>query len=62
MRIVTHYKEDELFVAENDDGARINIDMRKPDVKNSLGPVEMMLAAIAGCAAVDIVSILRKKT
>ena len=35
--------------------------MRPPDVKSSLGPVELMLASIAGCAAVDIVSILRKK-
>ncbi|MEN8249369.1 MAG: OsmC family protein [Bacteroidota bacterium] len=61
MKIVTRYKEDELFVAENDLGAKINIDMRHPDVKDSLGPVEMMLAAIAGCAAVDIVSMLRKK-
>lgn len=61
MKIITRYKEDELFVAENDHGARINIDMRHTEFKTSLGPVEMMLAAIAGCAAVDIVSMLRKK-
>ena len=61
MKITTRYKEDELFVAENDNGNKISIDMRHPDVKDSLGPVEMMLAAIAGCAAVDIVQILRKK-
>lgn len=61
MKITTRYKEDELFVAENDNGNKISIDMRHPDVKSSLAPVEMMLASIAGCAAVDIVSILRKK-
>ena len=61
MRITTRYREDELFVAENDNGHKINIDMRNIDVKDSLGPVEMMLAAIAGCAAVDIVSMIRKK-
>ena len=61
MKIVTRYKEDELFVAENENGNRINIDMRDLDKKESLGPVEMMLAAIAGCAAVDIVSMIKKK-
>lgn len=61
MKITTRYKEDELFVAENENGHSINIDMRHVDAKNSLGPVEMMLAAIAGCAAVDIVSMLKKK-
>ena len=61
MKITTRYKEDELFVAENENGNAINIDMRNLDVKDSLGPVEMMLAAIAGCAAVDIVSMIRKK-
>jgi putative redox protein len=61
MMITTRYKEDELFVAENDNGNKISIDMRPADVKDSLGPVEMMLASIAGCAAVDIVSMIRKK-
>jgi putative redox protein len=61
MKITTRYKEDELFIAENENGNKINIDMRNLDVKESLGPVEMMLAAIAGCAAVDIVSMIKKK-
>ena len=61
MKITTRYKEDELFVAENDEGNKISIDMRHPDVKSSLAPVEMILASIAGCAAVDIVSMIRKK-
>ena len=61
MKIITRYKEDELFVAENDNGNEISIDMRQPGVKSSLAPVEMMLAAVAGCAAVDIVSMIRKK-
>jgi len=61
MQITTRFKEDELFIAENDQGNSVNIDMRAPVNKQSLGPVEMMLAAVAGCAAVDIVSMLRKK-
>jgi len=61
MKIKTRYVEDELYIAENENGNTIHIDMRKLEDKKSLGPVEMMLASIAGCAAVDIVSMLKKK-
>lgn len=61
MKIITRYVEDELYIAENENGHAISIDMRHADTKQSLTPVEMMLAAIAGCAAVDIVSMLKKK-
>lgn len=61
MKIVTRYVEDELYVAENENGNTINIDMRHAADKKSLAPVEMMLASIAGCAAVDIVSMIKKK-
>ncbi len=61
MKIITRYVEDELYIAENENGNTIYIDMRHANDKKSLAPVEMMLASIAGCAAVDIVSMLRKK-
>ena len=61
MKIITRYVEDELYIAENENGNTINIDMRNSEDKKSLAPVEMMLASIAGCAAVDIVSMLKKK-
>lgn len=61
MKIITRYVEDELYIAENENGNTIHIDMRNDEDKQSLAPVEMMLASIAGCAAVDIVSMLRKK-
>lgn len=61
MKIITRYVEDELYIAENENGNTLHIDMRNPNEKQSLGPVEMMLASVAGCAAVDIVSMLKKK-
>ncbi len=61
MKIITRYVEDELYIAENENGNTIHIDMRHASDKKSLAPVEMMLASIAGCAAVDIVSMLKKK-
>ncbi|MCF6359419.1 MAG: OsmC family protein [Cyclobacteriaceae bacterium] len=61
MKVITRYLEDELYIAENENGNTINIDMRKAEDKKSLAPIEIMLASIAGCAAVDIVSMLKKK-
>ncbi len=61
MKIITRYVEDELYIAENENGNTTHIDMRNAEDKQSLAPVEMMLASIAGCAAVDIVSMLKKK-
>jgi len=61
MKIITRYKDDELYIAENEDGNTANIDMRAPEEKKHLGPVELMLAAVAGCAAVDMVSMIKKK-
>lgn len=61
MKIITRYVEDELYISENENGNTISIDMRDPDDKKSLGPVEMMVASIAACAAVDIVSMIKKK-
>jgi len=61
MKITTRYIEDELFVAENSHGNSVNIDMRNESDKQSLGPVEMIVAAVAGCAGVDIIEILKKK-
>ncbi|MCF6352563.1 MAG: OsmC family protein [Cyclobacteriaceae bacterium] len=61
MKIITRYLEDELYIAENENGNTIHIDMRNAEDKKSLAPVEMMLASIAGCAAIDIVSMLKKK-
>lgn len=44
------------------DGHRLAFDARPPDGDGSaMGPKEALLAALAACTAIDVVSILRKK-
>jgi putative redox protein len=52
---------DEVYVASNDNGNKVTLDSRKRAEKQSLSPVENLLASLASCAAVDIVSILKKR-
>lgn len=61
MQTVTKYIEDEVFESTNENGNKISIDMRSPDKKQSLSPMEILSAAVSGCAAVDIVEILKKR-
>lgn len=51
------------FEAVNEDGAKINID-GSPDIggeNKGLRPMQLLLAGIGGCSAIDIVSILKKQ-
>lgn len=59
--IKTKYIEDEIFEASNETGNTVTMDMRPADDKENMGPVEMVLSAISGCMAVEIVSMLQKK-
>lgn len=53
--------EDELYESYNSNGNKTTIDMRKDGRKQFLSPTENVLAALAGCGAVDIVSMLKKR-
>lgn len=61
MIIRTQMLADEVFEAVNDNGNRVTIDMRAREVKEGQSPVELLLSALAGCAAVDIVLMLKKR-
>ncbi len=61
MKIVTRMLGDELFEGMNHFGNSVKIDMRKGGDKVNLSPTEMVLSALAGCSAVDVVSMLRKR-
>ncbi len=55
------YKGDEEFVARNQQGNPVEIDMLPKDKKKHQSPVELLLSAVAACAAVDIVSMIKKR-
>ena len=61
MKTVTRIVEDFVYETTNENGNKISIDMREDDEKGSHGPMEMVLGAVSGCVAVDIVTILKKR-
>jgi putative redox protein len=61
MKIITRMIDDERYDAVNADGNHVTIDMRPKEVKQDQSPVELLLSALSACAAVDIVSMLKKR-
>ncbi len=61
MKIELTYKGDEEFTAVNETGNKVEIDMLPADQKQHQSPTQLLLSALAGCAAVDIVSMVKKR-
>ena len=61
MKIVTKMLEDEVYEASNDAGHTVTIDMREASIKKHQSPTELLLSSLAGCGAVDIVIMLKKR-
>lgn len=61
MKIVTKMLEDEVYEASNEAGHTVRMDMREASLKKSQSPVELLLSSLAGCGAVDIVIMLKKR-
>ncbi|MCB0490908.1 MAG: OsmC family protein [Cyclobacteriaceae bacterium] len=61
MKSITRMIEDEVYVSQNELGHEVRIDMRKPDLKKSQSPVELLLSAVGACGAVDITIMLKKR-
>ena len=61
MKIVTKMLEDEVYEASNDAGHTITMDMREASLKQNQSPPELLLSSLAGCGAVDIVIMLKKR-
>lgn len=61
MKTTLQYLADKEYESVNEHGNRIKIDMYAGEEKSHQSPMELVLSAIAACAAVDIVEILKKK-
>ena len=61
MKITTRMISDLEFEAKNETGNTLRMDSLPLDLKESLSPTQLILAGLAGCSAVDIVQILKKK-
>lgn len=53
--------EDEIYEAHNEAGHQVVMDMRNAAVKQNQSPPELLLSSLAGCGAVDIVIMLKKR-
>ena len=61
MKVNLSYKGDHEFSTQNELGNQVNIDMRASDVKEHQSPTELLLSALGACAAVEIVSMVKKR-
>jgi len=55
------FKGDEEYYSVNQSGNRVEIDMLSRDQKKAQSPTELLLSAVVACAAVDIVSMIKKR-
>jgi putative redox protein len=61
MKIITRMIADEVYDSVNENGNHVQIDMRKLEERNGQSPTELLLSALAGCGAVDVVLMLKKR-
>ena len=61
MEVVLGFKSEEEFYTLNSTQNRVDIDMYGPEKKQAQSPMELLLSGIIACAAVDIVSMIKKR-
>lgn len=61
MKISMDYVNDNTFKVKNESNNELLVDMCDPDKKNHLSPMELLLSAVTSCAAVEIVSMIKKR-
>ncbi len=61
-KITTHWKGGLTFESDNPSGKTVimDTDIEGQDERFGLGPKAMMLSSLAGCSALDVISILEK--
>ncbi|MEM9328262.1 MAG: OsmC family protein [Bacteroidota bacterium] len=60
MKVSLSYRADQEYSATNESGNALDIDMLK-EHKKAMSPTELLLSATVACAAVDIVSMIKKR-
>lgn len=61
MKINLKYLDDKVYESVNETGNTVKIDMKDPEDKEYQSPMQLLLSATVACAAVDIVSMIKKK-
>jgi len=61
MRVITNMLAPQEYESKNDSGNILNIDMYDAKNKDHFSPMENLLAALASCASVDLVEMIKKR-
>ncbi|MFT7029697.1 MAG: putative redox protein [Marinoscillum sp.] len=61
MKVNLGFKSDHEYYAVNESGNRLEIDMHAPEEKQAMSPMQLLLAGLIACAAVDIVNMVKKR-
>ncbi|NQW26355.1 MAG: OsmC family protein [Flammeovirgaceae bacterium] len=61
VKIKLGFKSDEEFYTVNGTQNRVEIDMYNPEKKQAQSPMELLLSGLIACAAVDIISMIKKR-
>ena len=61
INVKMSYVNDEKFNVVNGTGNLLSVDMYSEDKKENHSPMELLLSAVTTCAAVEIVSMIKKR-
>ena len=61
VKVSMSYLDDEKYSVKNISGNELVIDMYARDKKENLSPMELLLSAVTTCAAVEVVSMIKKR-
>lgn len=61
LKISMKYVNDEKFELINQTDNSLHVDMYSQDKKKNQSPMELLLSALTSCAAVEIVSMIKKR-
>jgi putative redox protein len=61
MKIITHMLAPKEYESKNESGNQLNIDMYDAKNKDFFSPMESLLGALASCASVDLVEMIKKR-
>ena len=61
VKVSMSYLDDEKYIVKNVSGNELVVDMYSRDKKENLSPMELLLSAVTTCAAVEVVSMIKKR-
>ncbi len=61
VKVSMSYLDDEKYSIKNASGNELIVDMYARDKKENLSPMELLLSAVTTCAAVEVVSMIKKR-